>query len=99
MTIEVSAAIVISIVSAAFSIYFGFRNSKRTDTKDIEERIRENTKIDMKLDAILNTTNEMKSERVQMKKELSDHDVRLVKVEESTKQAHHRIDEITDRLH
>ena len=43
MTIEI--ALLISIVSVAFSIFFGIKNSKRTDTKDIEERVKENTKI------------------------------------------------------
>ena len=38
MTIEV--ALLISFVSVAFSVYFGLKNSKRTDTKDIEELFR-----------------------------------------------------------
>lgn len=98
MTIELSTAIIISIVSVAFSAYFGLKNNRRTDTKDIEERVRENTKINMKLDAILDTINEMKNERAEMKKELADHDMRLTKVEASTSSAHHRIDGIEDRI-
>lgn len=44
MTIEISTAIIISVVSVAFSIFFGLKNNKRSDTKDIEERVKQNTK-------------------------------------------------------
>ena len=60
MTIEI--ALLISLVSVAFSIFFGVKNSKRTDTKDIEERVKENTRINVKLDNITQTTQEIKSE-------------------------------------
>ena len=46
MTIEI--ALLISIVSVAFSIFFGIKNSRRADTKDIEERVKENTRINVK---------------------------------------------------
>ena len=48
MTIDVSAAIVISVLSLAFSVFMGVKNNKRSDTKDIEERVKDNTKINMK---------------------------------------------------
>ena len=73
--------IIISGVSVVFSVFFGFfslsynaKNIKHTDTKEIEDRVKENTKINMKLDAILDTINEMKNERSEMKKELDSHD-------------------------
>ena len=97
--------IIISGVSVVFSVFFGFfslsynaKNSKHTDTKEIEARVKENTKINMKLDAILDTINEMKNERSEMKKELDSHDSRITVVEESVKQAHHRINEIAERI-
>ena len=74
------------------------KNIKHTDTKEIEDRVKENTKINMKLDAILDTINEMKNERSEMKKELDSHDSRITVVEESVKQAHHRINEIAERI-
>ena len=83
MTIELSTAIIISVLSLGFSVYIGLKNSKRTDTKDIEERVKENTRINMKLDTILDTINEMKSERSEMKKELAEHEQKLTKVEAS----------------
>ena len=97
--------IIISGVSVVFSVFFGFfslsynaKSIKHTDTKEIEDRVKENTKINMKLDAILETINEMKNERSEMKKELDSHDSRITVVEESVKQAHHRINEISERI-
>lgn len=96
MTIEI--ALLLSIISVAFSIFFGVKNNKRSDTKEIEERVRENTKINMKLDNIASNTSDIKSELSAMKKDVSGHEARIIKVEDSAKSAHHRIDGIEDRL-
>ena len=50
MNIEI--ALLISVISVCFSVYFGLKNNKRTDTKDIEERVKDNTRINVKLDDI-----------------------------------------------
>ena len=47
---------------------------------DIEERVKENTRINMKLDAISNNTTEIKNEVSEMRKEINSHDGRIVKV-------------------
>lgn len=94
MTIEISTAIIISVLSLGFSVFIGLKNSKRTDTKDIEERVKENTRINMKLDGITSNTAEIKAEISEMRKEINSHDSRLVKIEESVKSAYHRIDGI-----
>ena len=96
MTVEV--ALLISIVSVVFSVYFGLKNSKRTDTKDIEERVKENTRINVKLDNITQTTQEIKSEISSMREDIKSHNDRLIKLEESVKSAHHRIDGIEERM-
>lgn len=96
MTIEL--ALLISIVSVCFSVYFGLKNNKRTDAKDIEERVKENTRINMKLDAIANNTNDIKNEVSEMRKEINSHDSRIVKVEESVKSLHRRVDEFNVRF-
>lgn len=98
MTIDVSAAIVISVLSLAFSVFMGVKNNKRSDTKDIEERVKDNTKINMKLDAISSTTTDIKNEISSMREDIKSHNDRLIKVEESTKQAHHRLNTIEERL-
>ena len=98
MTIELSTAIIISVLSLGFSVYMGLKNNKRTDTKDVEERVKENTRINMKLDAISNNTTDIKNEVSEMRKEINSHDNRIIKVEESVKSAQHRIDGIENRL-
>lgn len=98
-------AIIISIISVAFSIFFGIvslvlniKNNRRTDNSDLEDRVRENTRINMKLDAISSNTKDIKDEVVEMRKELNSHDNRIIKVEESVKSLHHRVDEMATRL-
>lgn len=96
MTVEV--ALLISIVSVVFSVYFGLKNNKRTDIKDIEERVKENTRINVKLDNITQTTQEIKSEISSMREDIKSHNDRLIKLEESVKSAHLRIDGVVERL-
>lgn len=96
MTIEL--ALLISIVSVCFSIGFGLKNNKRTDTKDIEERVKENTRINTKLDSICQDTKEIKVEIASMRDDIKSHNDRIIKVEESCKQAHHRLDTLEDRV-
>lgn len=98
-------AVIISIISVAFSVFFGFfslsfnsKNDKRSDRVELEERVKENTRINMKLDAISTNTTEIKNEVSEMRKEINSHDTRIIKVEESVKSAHHRLDGIEDRL-
>lgn len=98
-------AIIISIISVTFSIFFGIvslvlniKNNRKTDNSDLEDRVRENTRINMKLDAISSNTKDIKDEVVEMRKELNSHDNRIIKVEESVKSLHHRIDEMEARL-
>lgn len=98
MTIETLIAIIISVVSVAFSIFFGLKNNKRSDTKDIEERVRQNTKINMKLDNISSLSEDIKSEIYQMKDKLDSHNGRIIKLEDSVKSAHHRIDTLENRM-
>ena len=98
MTIEISTAIIISVLSLGFSVFMGLKSNKRTDTKDIEERVKENTRSNMKLDAISNNTTDIKNEVSEMRKEINSHDSRIVKVEESVKSFHHRLDGIEERL-
>ena len=96
MTVEV--ALLISVVSVVFSIYFGLKNNRRTDSKEIEERVKENTRINMKLDETINISKETRNEISKIREDINKHDNRLVKVEESAKQAHHRLDTIENRL-
>lgn len=97
MTLEV-VAICISFASFCFALFIGMKGEKRTDTKDIEERAKENAKINFKLDEISGTTREIKLDISTLREDIKSHNERLIKVEESAKQAHHRISAVEDRL-
>lgn len=98
MTIEVSTAIVISVISLLFSVYMGIKGNKRTDTKDIEERTKEHTELTVKLDYISRSTNDIKEEIASLVKKVDAHGDRLTKTEESLKSVWKRIDSIEQRL-
>lgn len=95
---QVEVAYLISIVSLAFSVFFGLKNNKRTDTKDIEERVKDNTRINMKLDAIADTMQEIKTELSSMRDEINSHNDKIIMLESSLKSAHHRLDTLEERL-
>lgn len=90
--------LLVSIISVSAAIYFSSKNSRKTDTKEIEERVKENTRINFKLDNITQTTQEIKSEISSMRTEINSHNDRLIKLEESVKSAHHRIDGVEERI-
>lgn len=98
-------AVIISIISVAFSVFFGLftlglnlKNNKKSDNAELTERVKQNTRINMKLDTISSNTTEIKNEVTEMRRELNSHDNRIIKVEEKVKSAHHRIDGLEARL-
>lgn len=92
MTVEV--ALLISIVSVSFSVFFGLKNSKKSDEKDIADRIARDTRTDMKLDEISSNVRDVKETVKNIQNDIKDHEGRLVKLESSYKAAHKRLDEI-----
>lgn len=92
MTIEV--ALLLSIVSVGFSIFFGLKNSRKSDEKEISERIARDTRTDMKLDEISSNVREVKETVKNIQNDIKDHEGRIVKLEASYKAAHKRLDEI-----
>ena len=92
MTIEI--ALLISIVSVSFSIFFGLKNSKRSDEKEIAERIARDTRTDMKLDEISSNVKEVKETVKSIQSDVKDHEGRIVKLEASYKAEHKRLDEV-----
>lgn len=96
MTIEVS--LLVGIVSVAFAVYFGLKSNRRNDVKDIEDRAANNAKVNMKLDNISQTVNDIKYDISATKKEVRDLTERVVSVEQSTKSAHHRLDDFLGKV-
>lgn len=92
MTIEI--ALLISIVSVVFSIFFGLKNSRKSDEKDIADRIARDTRTDMKLDEISCNVREVKETVKNIQNDIKDHEGRIVKLEASYKAEHKRLDEV-----
>lgn len=90
MTIEIS--IIISVVSVAFAVFFGLKNNKRTDSKDIAERVARETKLDMKLNEIGNDVKEVKETVRTIQGDVKNHEGRIVKLEASYARLHERVD-------
>lgn len=95
MTIEI--ALLISIVSVAFTVYNSIKNAKRNDTKDIESRATESAVLNVKLDQIGSDVRDIKYDITSVKSSVQGLTERMIMVEESVKQAHHRLDAIAQK--
>lgn len=91
MTIEVS--LLISGIGCAFAIYFGLKNNRRADVKEIKEQAAMDAIINSKLDNIGNNVKDIKNDMSETKEKLESLDRRVVIVEQSTKSAHKRLDD------
>ena len=86
--------IIIAALSLSLSTFVALRNNRKSDDKDIADKVARDTKINIKLDDISSDVKEIRYDITETKKQVADMDKRLVVVEQSTKSAHHRIDAI-----
>lgn len=96
MNIEV--AVVVSIVSLSFSIYMGLRGNRRTDTKDIEERTKERTELNVKLDFISKSTNDIKDQIASLVRDVQKHGDRLTQIEGTVKHTTDYLEKLHSRI-
>lgn len=96
MTVEI--AVLVSVVSVAFSIFFGVKNAKRSDDGEIERRTEETTRMNVKLDLISQNTLEIKNDMRNLNDKVEEQARQIVIIDQSTRSAHHRIDGIEERL-
>lgn len=96
MTVEIS--LLISGISVAVAIFFGMKNQKRSDKQEIKENVSELTTVLVKLEVISSGISEIKNELSNVKSDMKENRERIIKVEESTKQAHRRLDNLEHRL-
>lgn len=92
MTIEITFAVLVSIASLSFSVYMGLRGNRKTDEKEIAERIARETRVDMKLDEISKDIKEVKETVKNIQNDVKNHEGRIVKLEASLKALHKRLD-------
>lgn len=93
--VTITIPVAISALSLIASLFFNYKSGRRTDTKDIEERVKHDTKVDMKLDEINRNVMDVKYDISSLKKDVQSHSERIAKLEGSVKTAHDRIDTIT----
>lgn len=98
MPFEITTVALISFISLLFSVFVWTKSNKRTDTKDVEERVKENTRINMKLDTIGTNVSDIKAEVGSLNTTVHKQEEKLILVEASAKSAHHRIDSLEERL-
>jgi hypothetical protein len=90
LTVEV--ALVISGISLAFGLYQGISNLKRNQTNDAKNDASQLTTVIVKLENIGTGITRIENEMTNIKADFKDDHERLVKVEESAKSAHKRMD-------
>lgn len=96
MTVELS--LLISGISVAFAVFFGIKNLKRSEKQEIKDDVSEITALLVKLEWISGGISEIKNELLNVKKDMKEDRERIIKVEESSKHAHKRIDNLEHKL-
>lgn len=93
---KIDITILISVISVFSAVLFAVKNAKRQDDSEVEKKAVETATINVKLDSIGNDVKDIKYDITAMKKEVGNLTERMVVVEQSTKSAHKRIDEIIE---
>jgi septal ring factor EnvC (AmiA/AmiB activator) len=95
MTVEMS--FLISVVSVSASIIFAYANYKKSANTDIKKEAAETATINVKLDSISKGVDDIKLEQKSTNRDVKDLCERMIAVEQSTKSAHKRIDDIIEK--
>ena len=85
-------------MSLAFGIYQGVSNLKRNKASDDKKEASEMTAVIVKLESIGTGVTEIKLDMKNIRADIQELRERLVVVEQSSKQAHHRIDEVVGKV-
>lgn len=93
---KIDITILISVISVFSAVLFAVKNAKRQDDSEVEKKAVETATINVKLDSIGNDVKDIKYDITAMKKVVGNLTERMVAVEQSTKSAHKRIDEIIE---
>lgn len=97
MTIEMS--LLITGVALAFSVYFGLSSKRRNDRSDAQKEGSDMTTVVVKLETISSGVNEIKADLRNVREDVNATRERLIVCEQSSKQAHKRLDEICGEIH
>ena len=92
MTIEI--ALLISIVSVFFAIFFGLMNVRRNQKADDKREQSDMTTVIVKLESIRVDTNEIKNDIKSLKSDVRHNSEDIIRMDESLKSAWKRINEL-----
>lgn len=92
MTTSVDLSILISVVSVVIAAVVAVTTIRRNNTTDDRQEASNLTTLIVKLENINDGVNEIKSDMRNMKSDIQDLRDRLIRVEQSDKSAHHRLD-------
>ena len=92
MTIEVT--ILLSAISVSIALYFGIKNNRRSQKKEDKEEASQDAIVITKLESIEKGVDDIKEELKGVKADVKDDHDRIIRLEESSKQAHKRIDSL-----
>lgn len=96
MTIEI--ALLISIVSVAFSVISGIVSMNRNKTADDKHEATELTTILVKLENISGDTTEIKGDIKGVKDDIKHHSEQIIRMDESLKSAWKAINKLQDKV-
>jgi hypothetical protein len=92
MTIEI--AVILSVLSVGFSIYFGITSNKRNKAKDDKQDASQMTTVLIKLETIGNGITKIETKMDRFEIDRKEDREKLIRVEESLKSAWIRIQEL-----
>ena len=92
MTIEI--ALLLTGVSVCAAVYFGIASKRRSDRADTRQDSTAMTTVMVKLETIGAGVNEIKADIRNVREDVNATRERLIVCEQSTKQAHKRLDDI-----
>lgn len=87
----------IALICTMLGAFLSYSNFQRNKDKDVEEKARSDGKIDAKLDFISQSTSSLQADFKSLRFDIGGMNERLIKVEESSKSAHHRIDGLENK--
>lgn len=88
----------ITAASVAFAIYMGLRGNRLADSADREERIRTETRMDVKLNDVLLAAKDTRDSVKELQKDILKQNNRLITIEETVKEHARRIDTVEQKL-
>ena len=84
----------IAAIAAFVGMLLALQNNKRSDKQDTVADAKAETRIETKLDTVQRGVESIQLDFKAQQRQLSDISDRVARVEESSKSAHHRIDEM-----